>query len=151
MKKVIIVITAVVLAVAIGAGGFYGGMAYERNQANQIRSQFLASRGLTGTGTGNGTQRRGLFAGGGTTGQVKSISGNTLTVSTAQNVTTVNLSNTTRIEKAAPGAASDIQPGQQVIVSGQRDNSGNINATQVLILGSSPQNAGKAQNQGATP
>jgi hypothetical protein len=151
MKKGIIILAAVVLAVALAAGSFYGGMAYQRNQANQIRNQFLASRGLTANGAGNGsTQRRSFFGGGGATGQVKSISGNTLSISTAQNVTTVNLSNSTRIEKAAPGAVNDIQPGEQVIVSGQRDTSGNINATQVLILGSSPQNAGNLQNPGSS-
>ncbi len=34
MKKVIMIIGAVVLAAAIAAGGFYGGMAYQRSQAD---------------------------------------------------------------------------------------------------------------------
>ncbi len=151
MRKAIIIIGAIVLAVVIAGGSFYGGMAYQRNQTDRIRNQFLASRGLGGNGlTGANGQRRGFFGGGGATGQVKSFSGSTITLSTPQNVTTVNLSKTTRIEKAAPGAASDIQAGEQVIVTGQRDSSGNINATQILILNSSQTSASGQQTSGST-
>jgi hypothetical protein len=76
-----------------------------------------------------------------------------LTLSTAQNITTVNLLDSTRIEKSAPGAASDLQAGQGVIVTGQRDSSGNISATQVLILDLPTQSANTPQGDsgGATP
>ena len=45
MKKVWIILGAVVLAVIIAAGSFYGGMAYQRNQVSQIQASFFASRG----------------------------------------------------------------------------------------------------------
>ncbi len=142
MKKILIIIGAIVLAIAIAGGSFYGGMAYTRNQEAAVRAAFFASRGIPVTGQGaNGGQRQGGFGlGGGTTGQVKSIDGNTLMLSTAENVTTVNLTSTTRIEKYAPGATSDLQSGERVLVSGQRDSSGNITATQILILPSNPTN-----------
>jgi len=138
MKKPLIIIGVIVFVLAASAGSFYGGMAYARNQASQVRAQFLASRGLGGNGGGNGAngtngQRQGFF-GGGATGQVKSINGNVLTLSTAQNVTTVNLSASTSIEKSDPGTTTDLQPGERVLVTGQRDSSGNIAATQILIL-----------------
>jgi hypothetical protein len=141
MKKPLMIIGVIALVLVFSAGSFYGGMAYARNQASQIRSQFLASRGQGGNGAFNGGangatgQRQGLFGGGGgTTGQVKTINGNVLTISTAQNVTTVNISSSTQIEKAAPGATSDLTPGERVLVTGQRDSSGNIAASQILIL-----------------
>jgi hypothetical protein len=65
---------------------------------------------------------------------VKSIDGNTLMLSTAENVTTVNLTSDTRIEKYASGTTADLQPGERVTVSGQRDNNGNITASQIIIL-----------------
>ncbi len=150
MKKVLIIIGAVIIAVALAGGSFYGGMAYQRTQANNVRDTFLRSRGLNGTGgaggftggTGNGAGGGGRgFFGGGATGQVKSVDGNTLTLSTAQNETKVTLSDTTRIEKSVQGALSDLQPGMQVMVTGQRDANGNITAVQVLILNNGQSNA----------
>jgi hypothetical protein len=146
MKKIIIVVAAVVLAALIAAGSFWGGMAYQTNRANQIRENFMNSRGMGGGQFPNGGQgfpmmngtpnasRQGFFGGRGTTGQVKSIDGNVLTLSTAQEVVTVNLSNTTEIQKTVSGTVSDLQPGMRVIVSGQRDNSGSITASQIQIL-----------------
>jgi hypothetical protein len=140
MKKTIIVLIAVVVAVGLAVGSFYGGMAYQRTQTANTQAAFFATRGLDANGTnpnggqGQGqSQRRGFF-GGGTTGQVKSIEGNVLTLSTPQNVTTVNLSDTTQIEKTGPGVLSDLTPGLTVVVSGQRDTNGNIAATSILIM-----------------
>ncbi|MGW8249236.1 MAG: DUF5666 domain-containing protein, partial [Anaerolineales bacterium] len=57
-----------------------------------------------------------------------------LTLSTAQDVTTVNLSDSTQIEKTVAGAVSDLQPGMRVMVSGEKDSSGNVSANRVSIL-----------------
>jgi hypothetical protein len=152
MKKTIIVLAAVVVAVGLAAGSFYGGMAYQRTQTANTRAAFFASRGLDANGTspngaqGQGqSQRRGFF-GGGTTGQIKTIEGNVITLSTPQNVTTVNLSDTTQIEKTGPGTLSDLTPGLTVVVSGQRDANGNITANSILIMPASSSN-----NPGGNP
>jgi len=147
MKKIWMFLGAIVLAILIAGGSFAGGMAYQRNQANQIRNQFFQARGLgggAGGDTGSGQQRRGFFGGGGATGQIKSIEGNVMTLSTPQNVTTVNLSSSTQIEKATTAAIGDLQPGEQVLVTGQRDTNGNITASQVLILRTTPPETGNA-------
>lgn len=146
MNKIWMIVIAVVLAIAVAGGSFYGGMAYQRNQANQVRANFLRARGLdtnagqNGANNGGGT-RQGFF-GGGANGQVKSINGNVLTLSTAQNVTTVNLTNSTVIDKSVQGSTSDLQPGMRILVQGQRDSQGNITATQITILPSTPATAG---------
>ena len=157
IKKILIIAGAVLLAAAIAGGSFYGGMAYQRSQVNNIRDQFLRERGLEGDpsqaggfpgANGDLTNRpAGGFPGGGITGQVKSITGNTLSLSTPQDVTTVTLSDETTIEMASAATASDIQPGQQVMVTGTRDNDGNITAVRVYILGS----AAPGEAQGSTP
>ena len=163
MKKILIIVGAVVLALVIAAGSFAGGMAYQRNQANAVQAQFLASRGLNGGpngdaggafffggGSGNagnaagnnsaGQQRRNGF-GGGVTGQIKTVENNSLTISTAQDVTTVNLSDATRIQKSADGTLADLQPGVRVLVTGQRNSNGNITAEEIMILNLNPPNA----------
>jgi hypothetical protein len=132
MKKFILIIGAVIIAAAIAAGSFYGGMAYQLSQANATRDSFLRQRGLEGTGPGAGG-----FPGAGqdgASGQVKSIDGSTLTLSTAQNETKVTLSGDTVIQMSSEGITADLQPGQQVMVTGERDSDGNIAAIQILIL-----------------
>ena len=144
MKTILIIIGSVLLAGAIAAGSFYAGMTYQTNQANQIRANFMNARGLTDQGQNNfspppgaGQFQRGSggFSGGGTSGQVKSVDGNVLTLSTAENVTTVNLSDSTQIEKTVTGAISDLQPGMRVMVIGEKDSNGNITASRISILG----------------
>lgn len=120
MKKALWIAGGIVLAIIVAAASFYGGMAYQRSQATSVQARFFASRGLNSSATGN------LPAGGrgfgGITGSVKSIDGNVLTISTPQNVLTVNLSGTTKILKASNGSAADITVGQEVVVSVQREN-----------------------------
>src|SRR5512139_386488 len=107
MKKILIIVGAILLAALIAGGSFYGGMAYQTKQADQVRNQFMQARGLTEgdlprsgqfpggnlpqggqppSGGGTGFQGRGTF------GVVKAIDGDVITISTAQDVTTVNLS-----------------------------------------------------------
>ncbi len=77
MKKTLIIILPIVLALALAAGSFFGGMSYQRNQANAIRNNFLNARGLSDTNPGAGpagaNAPAGGFPGGGMTGQIKSI------------------------------------------------------------------------------
>jgi Domain of unknown function (DUF5666) len=144
MKTILIIIGSILLAGATAAGGFYAGMTYQTNQANQIRANFMNARGMTDqgqnnfsppSGTGQFQRGSGGFPGGGTAGQVKTVDGYVLTLSTAQNVTTVNLSDSTQIEKTVTGAISDLQPGMRVMVIGEKDSNGNITANRISILG----------------
>jgi len=152
MKKitiVIIIVGAIIVAAGSAVGGFFGGRAYQRNQANTVRNNFLRERGVAGfdpnaapNAVPNAANNPGRgFGGGGASGQVKSIDGNTLTLTTGQNETTVTLSDTTSIVKSTPGTTSDLAAGQQVMVTGQRNPDGNVTATQVLILNTSDSQA----------
>jgi hypothetical protein len=131
MKKILFVIAGIaLLAVAAGAGFQYG-KTYQSNQANQIRSQFLRSRGInSGNGTG-GAQAAGF--GGGVFGQLKSVNGNTLTVTTQNGDETVDLTANTQIEKTTVGTTADLQAGEQLVVRGQRDSSGTVTAETIQI------------------
>jgi hypothetical protein len=129
MKKGIWIVGSIILALILMGASFYGGTLYQKNAQASAQARFLASRGVTGGAGGNGNFNgpagtpgaggfnRGGF-GGGAQGQVKSIDGNTLTISTAQNVTTVTLSGTTTIMKSDPGTIADLKVGDRVLVTG---------------------------------
>jgi len=130
-KTIGIILGVIVLCAAVGAGAFYGGTVYERQQAANVRSAFLNGRGGAGGGGGGGG---GGFGGGGVFGTVKSISGNTLQISTPQNVTTVSLSDATTVMKTITGTVSDIQVGDIITVRGMPDSSGTVAADSIQVL-----------------
>jgi hypothetical protein len=132
-KTIGIILGVIVLCGAVGAGAFYGGTVYERQQVQNTRNSFFNGRGGTGGNGGGGGAGGGGF-GGGVFGTVKSITGNTIQISTPQNVTTVNLSAATTVMKTITGTVSDIQVGQTITVRGQRDSSGNITADSIQLL-----------------
>ena len=136
-RKLIFIVGIIVALAAVGAGAFYGGTVYAANQASTTRNAFFNGRGGTGTGAGagGGAGANGAgFGGGGVAGTIKSINGNTVEVSTAQNVTTVTLSAATTVEQTVAAAASDLQVGQTVTVRGTRDSAGNVAATSIQVV-----------------
>jgi hypothetical protein len=99
---------------------------------------FMTDNGGTGGGNGGGGNGAGggFFGAGGGRGQfgtIKSIDGDTLTVSTPQSEVKVKLTDTTQIEKLVAGAAGDLAVGDRIIVRGQSDASGTITANNVQV------------------
>jgi hypothetical protein len=118
MKKIVWIVMALLLAGVIAAGSFWGGMQYQSAQTERQRANFMNARGLQDAsrfqggnlpqepGAGGGDRSVGTLGGfsPGTMGWVKSVDGNTLTFSTAQEVKTVQLSaNTRRSPTCSPG------------------------------------------------
>lgn len=147
MKKILISVGAILVVGLVAAGSFWGGMTYQSNQVNQAQINFENSRGPANGGQmpANGGQMptngqapnsapNAGFMGGGTTGQVKTIEGDVMTLSTAMDVTTVNLSDSTQVEISETVTVADLQPGMQVTVTGQRDSNGELSASRVMIL-----------------
>lgn len=154
MKKILWIIGGVALLAIAAGGGFEGGIAYQRNQANQIRNQFFQSRGSNASNGGqpaSGSSSNPGFSrfGGGVTGSIKSIQGNQLELSTATGVTTVNLTANTQIEKSISGTPADLQPGEQLVVRGQSDSNGNVTADQIQIVGSTAAQGAPAPQESA--
>jgi hypothetical protein len=147
MKKAILIVGIILAVAAISAGSFWGGMKYQESQVSQAQANFFAARGqgqsgvIQGNGQfpGNGQMppdRQGTFFrnGGGTIGQIKSIDGEVITLSTAENVTTINLTADTVIRQTVTASLTDLQPGMRVTVIGEKDNDGNITATQIQVV-----------------
>ena len=149
MKKNIlipmIIIGVIVLIAGAAVGGFFGGKAYQRNQANTVRDNFMQERGIQGfdpNAAPNAGQNEANFPAGGmgrgATGEVKSIDGNTLTLTSGGTDTVITLSDKTQIVKTTSGTTADLTAGQQVMVTGERDDAGKFTTvTQVMILDAS--------------
>lgn len=143
MKTTLLIIGTFILVVLVAAGSFYGGMVYQTNQTSQVRQEFMAARGMADEGQFSGEmppmggqfQQDGSgIPGRGAAGQVKSIEGNVITISTAQDITTVNLSQDTQIEMTVSGEIADLQTGMRVMVIGETDGDGVVNASQITVL-----------------
>ena len=79
------------------------------------------------------------------TGQVKSINGNDLEISTATEVTKVKLTDKTQIQKTVSGAPSDIKTGERVVVQGSKGADGAIEASSIQL------GAGRVGGPGGAP
>jgi hypothetical protein len=150
-KSIIItVVVALVVAVAAFFGGRAMGVQAGMQQAQDIRAAFAASRGggngQGGVGGGGGQNGSGQFNPNNfAAGQVKSIDGNTVQLSTAQSVVTVQLTNQTQIQKMGAGTVSDIQAGQRITVQGTRAADGTMTAQSIQIGGNRPFGGGGGQ------
>ncbi len=138
-------VVVIVVAAVAAFGGYSYGLQQGQLRASDIRNQFLAARGLGGngaqagggqgfggqgaTGTGNRQFNANNFA----NGQVKSISGDTIQLSTATEVLTVKLTSQTQIEKMGQGSASDIQAGERITIQGTRASDGSFTAQNIQI------------------
>ena len=136
MRTTLMILGAMMLVTLVAAGSFWGGMAYQTRQANQARAEFMSARGLGNAGQlpldsqlAPGMQNPNFLGGRGTMGQVKAINGKTITLSTAQDVTTVLLTEATQIEKTVAGTAADVQPGMRGTGAGGSGSQGDLTAT----------------------
>lgn len=130
MKAQQIIITLVV-AIVVGAAGFFGGMQYQKSKATTASAQ----SGLNRQGRTGGQGRFGGQNGGtATRGQVISSSDNGITVKLADGSSKiVIISGSTQVGKEATAQKSDIQNGDQVMVFGTANSDGSVNAQSVQI------------------
>jgi len=145
------VLAGVALLLAVAGGAFYGGIRFQSARQQNLRTQFLSARGAApGSGgavpfSGSSAFPEGRQAAGEgpgdlqtVTGTVKSIDGPNLLISTALDVTTVLLTDSTAIQQLVTVDPTTLQPGQQVSVLGSRDTSGVVAAVSIQILGEVP-------------
>lgn len=78
-------------------------------------------------------------------GQVKSINGNDLEISTATEVTKVKLTDKTQIQKTVSGAPSDIKTGERIVVQGSKGADGTLEASSIQL------GAGRVGGPGGAP
>lgn len=145
MKRFLVISGITILIGLAAAAGFWGGIQYQTSQAEQVRTDFFNARGqidngqLTNQMPMSGENQRPdrlppSGFGSGTSGIIKTIEGNTLTISTAQDVTTVKLSDNLKISKSQTGTMDDLQTGVRINIIGQSDSDGTILANEITIM-----------------
>ncbi len=146
MKTLYMIIGALVLIIVAGTGGFFAGNSYGQAQAQNIRSTFLRQRfGDQGNGNEQGLSGGQAFQGGqfgrpAASGTLKSVNGNTLTISENNGSTvTVTVNAQTVIEKTVTGTPTDLQSGERITVLSDQTGGSNLVARSIQIRPSTTQ------------
>jgi hypothetical protein len=153
MRRGLTIVGGVVFVLVVGGGAFYGGIVFERSRESDVQDRFFAERGgFAGDfgdighdepsefqQSGDHDDDQGAFQGRGSfdrgaSGTVKSIEGDTLLLSTPQDVATVILTDETVINLFVDGELEDLTTEQRVTVVGRRNEAGDIVADVIQIL-----------------
>jgi hypothetical protein len=127
-KKYLII--GIILVVLIGAGSFYAGMQYEKNQ-KRMPGNFQEFNNGTG---GNGQKRLGNQNGGFTIGDIISRDDKSVTVKLANGSSKIIFfGDSTKVNKTADGTLSDLQVGTGVMITGTSNQDGSITAQSIQI------------------
>jgi hypothetical protein len=139
MKKIVIIIGLLLVIVAVGGGSFWAGMKMGENRVIQDPTRFFQERirgqggqfpGMVGTPPAGGEAGR---MGGGVMGTIKAVEGDTLVVTTEEGEIRVQPTDTTLIEKSMAVDVGDLEVGEQVVVSGSRNDDGSITARSIRV------------------
>ncbi len=148
MNKTLVIIGVLLLVLAVGAGSFWAGMRVGENRLMQDPArlmEMMAGQGGQFPGMGGrggqflemvGTPPSGAEAqrfGGGIMGTIEAIEGDTLVVSSEEGEIRVQTTDTTLIEKSMTVGVEDLEAGEQVVVSGSRNDDGSITARSIRI------------------
>jgi hypothetical protein len=144
MNKPIGIAIVVFVVVLVGGGTFYAGTKVGENrvlQNPQLFFQQMAGRqggqfpGFGRTGAqgqpGAGQSPADAPRAAGTIGTIEKIDGNTLSLSTEQEIIDVKTSETTLIQKLMAVGPDELEVGEQVIVTGSRNEDGSITARSI--------------------
>lgn len=129
------IITAVIVAVVFGGGGFYGGMLFGKSQSPAASNQARFGQrqnGASQSGT-NGAARRST-SGGFVGGKIISKDDKSVTLQSPNGGSLiVFFADSTQVGKAATGTASDLVTGAQVMVNGTTNADGSITAKTIQV------------------
>jgi hypothetical protein len=134
-KKYIAVMVAI--AVVFGAGGFFGGLKYQKSKTPQRAQAFRAGQGGPG---GNFAGRGGAGQGGFTVGEIISKDDKSITVKMQDGSSKiVFLAGSSQIVKSTSGTVDDLAVGTNVMVTGSANSDGSLTAQNVQIRPAAPQ------------
>ncbi|MEI6378199.1 MAG: DUF5666 domain-containing protein [Candidatus Falkowbacteria bacterium] len=149
MKKNNIVIL-VIVAVLVLAGTFYGGMKYGQGSKASVGQ---AANGANGRFAGQGARRGGGAGGGFTNGEIIKADNTSITIKLQDGGSKIIfVSDSTAISKQAAGSKSDLQVGQNVMVTGTSNADGTLSAAMVQLrpAGAPGANGGNAPSATST-
>jgi len=128
LKNIILICAGLVLSVALSVVTLACSSASPvTTSSSTTTTTITTTAGSTTTSTTTTAQRPGA------NGTIAAINGDTLTLTTRQGQVTVNVSSSTTIEKTVSGTIDDLGQGDFVTISGTTDNTGNLDATSIMI------------------
>jgi hypothetical protein len=143
MKRAMQVVAVVVLVAVIGVGCFYGGMVYGKGQTSTTTAvaggppqggAFSYGPGAPGAGQGGANASGGTAQAGMLVGQVDSVASGVLTITDSSGkLVQIKATDTTLIQKPASVAITDLQKGDQVIVSASKGADGTYTARSIQV------------------
>ncbi len=129
------IVTTVVIALVCLAGGFFGGMQYQKKKgisAADIQAMSQEQRQALLQGFRNGGGQGG--GGGFTAGQIISKDDKSITVKAMDGSSKIVFySGSTTVGKATQGTSSDLINGEQVVVTGTANSDGSVTAQNIQI------------------
>jgi len=138
-RTILLVVIVIVLASAAGAGGYMMGDRAGFERANAVRQEFFQQRQAAGgqgqpgsLGSGAGMSR-----GAGVSGVIKSVEGDSLTITLGNRDVKVMLNDKTQVLKSTPGARSELTAGARVMITAESSSGGSsdgFNAAAIQIL-----------------
>jgi hypothetical protein len=155
-------VTGGLLALAIAAVGFVGGVLIEKGQTGSSAGGALPG-GLSSLGGGPAGLAAAQSGGGTTFGTVANVTGRTLYVTDAQgNTIKVLTTKGSTVTRSASSKVGDIHPGDSVVIQGQQRRSGTVKAQSIrasaagsgggALIGGAPQTSasgGSSQSSGS--
>lgn len=145
MKKVAMVVIAVLVLAAVSGGAFYAGMKVGENRVLQNPARFFQQRARGQGGqffapsqTPQPGQRIIQGIGGGIAGTIEEIQGSTVIINTGQETVRVQTTDTTLIEKYMSVTVGDLKVGERVIVMGTKNDDGSYTARSIQSMRAFP-------------
>jgi hypothetical protein len=125
-------VTGGLLAFAIAAVGFVGGVLVEKGQTGSSTASGALPAGLTSSGGGPPGLASAQAGAGTTFGTVANVSGRTLYVTDGQgNTIKVLTTKGSTVTRSADSKVGDIHPGDSVVIQGQKRRSGTVKAQSI--------------------
>lgn len=113
------------MLVVVAAGGFFGGMQYQKSQQVTSVGGRLAGGGRFGANRQNGSAVR---------GKITSADNGSITVQLRDGSSKIiTISGSTSINKAVNGSKDDLKTGEQVMVFGNNNSDGSVTAQNIQL------------------
>ena len=142
MRKQVLIGLGILILVALAAsGGFFYGTSVGEARASQAQQQLFQQRMRGQGGQFPGPfqapqpgQEGGARLGGGIPGTVEAVEGDTLVVSTQEGTIRVRTTDTTLIEKYSSVGVEELEIGEQMMISGSRNDDGSVTARSIRTM-----------------
>lgn len=141
VKRALVGLGVAALVILAAGGGFLYGRSVGAALPSRAAPQFVRERpGGVGSAlpgafqAGQTGQEGGLGLRGAFVGAVEAIEGDTLVVNTQEGILRVRITETTLIEKYMSVTAAELEPGEQLTISGSRNEDGSVTARSIQTL-----------------